>query len=205
MSPIEAHADTAVLATEADLDALATMLARAFHRDGLTKWICPDEQRRAEILPDFFQIFLEVSLGYDSVYTNTSRDTALLFLPPGAWHEVERGGVALSQRFAQILAADEMERMATISGLQAVHHPMGRPHYYISFGGVDPDHQRHGAISVLGDALLKRADDEEMATYTEASSAGGTFAALRWGFVEVGVRIDIPDGPSLRPMWREPR
>ncbi|MEV4315387.1 hypothetical protein [Actinocrispum sp. NPDC049592] len=204
MSPIEAHADTAVLATPADVDALAHMLAQAFQNDALTKWITPDEQRRERILPDFFRVFLEISLGYDAVYTNAQRDAALLFLPPGAWHEVERRGVELSQRFAAILG-DEVEKMATISGLQAVHHPMGRAHYYVSFAGVDPQHQRHGAMSVLVDALLGRADAEEMACYTEASSAGGTWAALRNGFVEVGVRIDIPGGPTLRPMWREPR
>jgi GNAT superfamily N-acetyltransferase len=204
VSPIEAHAETAVLATSADLDVLADLLARAFHKDALTTWITPDDDRRAEILPGFFRIFLEISLEYDGIYTNRRRDAVLLFLPPGAWHEVENRGVALSQRFAAILG-DEVEMMAMISGLQAVHHPMGRPHYYISFGAVDPDRQRHGAMTALGDALLARADAEGMAMYTETSSAGGTLAALRMGFQEVGVRIEIPNGPTLRPMWREPR
>jgi GNAT superfamily N-acetyltransferase len=204
LSPIEAHADTAVLARPADIDTLAEMLAKAFHNDALTRWITPDDDRRAQILPEFFRVFLEISVGYEAVYTNSRLDAALLFLPPGAWHEVEGRGVELSQRFAAILG-DEVEMMATISGLQALHHPMGRAHYYVSFAGVDPDHQRHGAMSVLVDALLARADAEQMACYTEASSAGGTWAALRNGFVEVGVKIAIPGGPTLRPMWREPR
>jgi GNAT superfamily N-acetyltransferase len=205
VSPIEAHADTAVLATAADLDVLAELLAKAFHKDALTKWITPDDDRRAAVLPGFFRLYLEISLQYDGVYTNARRDAALLFLPPGAWHEVERGGVALAQRFAEILGEQEMEMMATISGLQAVHHPMGRPHYYVSFAGVDPENQRHGAMAVLADTLIARADAEGVAMYTEASSAGGTWAALRLGFQEVGVTIAIPGGPTLRPMWREPR
>ncbi|MBP2324348.1 ribosomal protein S18 acetylase RimI-like enzyme [Kibdelosporangium banguiense] len=208
MSPIEAadrqDADEAILATRADTEILAGMLAEAFHNDALTRWITPDENRRRNQLPDFFRVFLEISLRYDAVYTNASKDAALLFLPPGGWEETEKRGVELSQRFAEILG-DDVEAMATISGLQAVHHPTGRLHYYVSFAGVDPNNQRRGAMSTLLQALIDRADAEGFACYTEASSAGGTFAARRAGFVEIGHKIEIPDGPTLRPMWREPR
>lgn len=205
MSSIEApNADAALLATRADLDRLSQLLADAFHNDALTRWITPDEARRAVILPEFFRIFLEMSLDYNAVYTNAGRDAALLFLPPGAWEEVERRGVELSQRFAEILG-DEVEMMATITGLQAVHHPHGNPHYYVSFAGVDPANQRHGVMGVLLGALVARADADGFPMYTEASSAGGTVAARRAGFVEIGVKIEIPNGPTLRPMWREPR
>ncbi|MET0233768.1 MAG: GNAT family N-acetyltransferase [Kibdelosporangium sp.] len=209
MSPIEAPADRqladeAILATRADTDVLAQMLADAFHNDALTRWITPDEERRRRILPDFFRIHLDISLRYDSVYTNAGRDAALLFLPPGAWEETEQRGVELAQQFAAVLGED-VDAMATISGLQTMQHPTGRPHFYVSFAGVDPSHQRHGAMSTLVDALLKRADAENFAAYAEASSAGGTVAARRSGFVECGQKIEIPGGPTLRPMWREPR
>lgn len=208
MSPIEAadrqDADEAILATRADRDLLAGMLADAFHNDALTRWITPDEDRRRAQLPDFFGVFLDISLRYDAVYTNTGKDAALLFLPPGGWEETEKRGVELAQRFAEILG-DDVEAMATISGLQAVHHPTGRAHYYLSFAGVDPHNQRRGAMSVLLKALMDRVDAEGFAAYTEASSAGGAFAARRAGFNEVGQKIAIPDGPTLRPMWREPQ
>jgi hypothetical protein len=209
LSPIEApadrqDADEAILATRADTDILATMLAEAFHNDALTRWITPDEDRRRAQLPHFFRLFLEISLHYDAVYTNASRDAALLFLPPGGWEETEKRGVELSQRFAEILG-DDVEAMATISGLQAIHHQTGRAHYYVSFGGVSPRNQRRGAMTTLLQALMDRADAEGYGTYTEASSAGGAFAARRAGFSEIGMKIAIPNGPTLRPMWREPR
>jgi hypothetical protein len=209
LSPIEApadrqDADEAILATRADTDILATMLADAFHNDALTRWITPDEDRRRAQLPDFFRVFLDISLRYDAVYTNASRDAALLFLPPGGWEETEKRGVELSQRFEEILG-DDVEAMATISGLQAIHHPTGRAHYYVSFGGVNPHNQRRGAMTTLLKALIDRADVEGFGSYTEASSAGGAFAARRAGFSEIGHKIAIPNGPTLRPMWREPR
>jgi ribosomal protein S18 acetylase RimI-like enzyme len=208
LPPIEVSAGQdagqVVVATYADLDTLADMLARAFQNDALTRWITPDPERRAGLLPGFFRIFLDISLRYDSVYTNPARDAALLFLPPGAWEETDKRGVELSQQFADVLGED-VDAMATISGLQAVHHPTGRPHYYVSFAGVDPLNQRRGVMSVLLDALLRRADAEGVAAFTEASSAGGGIAARRAGFIEVGYKIAIPDGPTLRPMWREPR
>lgn len=194
----------AQLATAADTEVLAKMLADAFHEDAMTRWITPDEARRATILPAFFREFLDISLRYNSVYTNSARDAALLFLPPGAWEETETRGEELAARFTEILGPDA-ERMATISGLQTIHHPTGRPHYYLSFAGVSPSSQRHGAMSVLYDTLMARIDADRAAAYAEASSSGGLAVSRRYGFLPVGTTIEIPDGPTLQPMWREPQ
>jgi hypothetical protein len=205
LSSIEApNADSALPATRADTETLANMLAAAFQNDALAQWIIPDDDRRAKILPEFFRVSIETSLEYNAVYTNSSRDAALLFLPPGAWEEVELRGVELSQRLAEILG-DDVERFATINGLQTIHHPTGRTHYYITYAGVDPANQRHGAMAALLNSLVARADADGVPMYTEASSSGGLLAAQRAGFVKVGQTLVIPDGPTLQPMWREPR
>ncbi|MBE1464188.1 hypothetical protein [Kibdelosporangium phytohabitans] len=194
----------AILASSADAEILAKMLADAFHGDPLTRWITPDDDRRATVLPAFFREHLDISLRYLGVYTNADRDAALLFLPPGAWEETETRAAELARRFTEILGPDA-EAMATISGLQTIHHPTGRPHYYVAFAGVSPSNQRHGTMSALFDNLIARIDSERVAAYLETSSAGGSAVARRYGFLPVGTAIEIPDGPTLQPMWREPQ
>ena len=87
---------------------------------------------------------------------------------------------------------------------QAERHPSER-HYYVSFIGVDPRAQRRATGTVLVDALVANADREGVPIYSETSSTGGAGLARRYGFAPLGADIDLPAGPSLRPMWRVPR
>jgi glutamate/tyrosine decarboxylase-like PLP-dependent enzyme len=192
------------LATGADRGALTDVLTRAFFADPLAVWAFPDPARRVEILPEFFRAHLDLSLDYAGVLTNPERDAALLFLPPGAWAKVEARDAELTERFTE-LAGEYREALLTIMRRQAERHPVGEPHYYLSFGGVDPDSQRRGAMSSLLETVLDLADEEGVPIYTETSSPGGTAAARRGGFVPLGAEIALPSGPSLRPMWRVPR
>ena len=194
---------TAVRTTDADTDRLVELLTRSFHDDPLTVWAFPDPGRRGAILPEFFRAHVDLSLDYDGVYTTPERDAVLLFLPPGAWEKVAARDAELTELFADI-AGEYREALLTIMERQARCHPGGR-HYYVSFVGVDPDAQRRGTGAVLSDALVERADQEGVAVYTETSSAGGAGLTQRYGFAPLGADIVLPDGPSLRPMWRVPR
>lgn len=195
---------TPCLATRSDLDTLATLLAQAFHDDPLTVWAFPDAGRRAWLLPDFFRVFLDISLDHDGVYTTADRDAALLFLSPSGWAAMQAGQRELEWQFAEILG-DYAEALLTIVRMQAEHHPEGRPHYYVTFAGVSPQAQRRGAMSTLVSRLAARADREGLGIYTEVSSPGGEASFRRLGAFTFGTDIVLPGGPALRPMWREPR
>ncbi|MFD8967616.1 GNAT family N-acetyltransferase [Streptomyces sp. NPDC059568] len=188
-----------------DTDELAALLAAAFHDDPLTRWIIPDDRTRAELLPGLFRIFVDVSHDYDGVALSPCGDAVMLFLPPGASKEVDARGDELEQRFADALG-EYAGALGTIVGLQAERHPAGPPHYYASFGAVRPARQRNGLLSVLLQELIDRADREGHPAYAEASSPGGEALCLRQGFVPLGGDITLPNGgPSLRPLWRDPR
>ncbi|WP_251056771.1 hypothetical protein [Streptomyces sp. ISL-94] len=180
---------------------LSALLATSFHEDALTRWMIPDERLRAELLPGFFRVFVELSAAHDGVLTTPDGDAVLLFLPPGA----EPDEAALDAAFAAALG-EHADAMRAIAALQEERHPHGPPHYYVSFGAVRPGRQQGGLISGLLGRLLARADAEGVGLYTEASSPGGEAASRRAGFERLGGDIALPDGgPVLRPMWREPR
>ncbi|MFG2877417.1 hypothetical protein ACGFYU_20895 [Streptomyces sp. NPDC048337] len=180
---------------------LSSLLATAFHEDALTRWMIPDEKLRAELLPGFFRVFVELSAAHGGVLSTPDGDAVLLFLPPGA----EPDGAALDAAFAAALG-EYADALRTIAGLQEERHPHGPPHYYVSFGAVRPGRQQGGLISGLLGELLARADAEGVGMYAEASSPGGEAASRRAGFELLGEDIVLPgDGPTLRPMWRNPR
>ncbi|MFB6614048.1 hypothetical protein ACIGFK_36670 [Streptomyces sp. NPDC085524] len=180
---------------------LSALLATTFHEDALTRWMIPDERLRAELLPGFFRVFVELSASYDAVLTTPDGDAVLLFLPPGA----EPDDAALDAAFAEALG-EHTDALRTISRLQEQHHPHDPPHYYVSFGAVRPGRQQGGLMTGLLGEVISRADTEHVPVYAEASSPGGEAACRRLGFERLGDDITLPsNGPALRPMWRNPR
>ncbi|WP_442816675.1 pyridoxal phosphate-dependent decarboxylase family protein [Streptomyces sp. NBC_01304] len=205
LSQVPATSGAVRPASPADAEELVALLAAAFFDDPLTRWITPDDRRRAEVLPGFFRVFLDLSLEHDGVLTTPDRSAVLLFLPPGAWEQVEARGDELERRFREVLG-DEAQALATITALQAQRHPVDRPHYYASFGAVRADVRKSGLMSELIGEMVARADVAGCGTYAEASSPGGAASCLRFGFEYAGDDIVLPDdGPRLRPLWREPQ
>ncbi|MEU3064069.1 hypothetical protein AB0P12_22605 [Streptomyces subrutilus] len=180
---------------------LSSLLASSFHEDALTRWMIPDDRLRAELLPGFFRVFVELSAAYDGVLTSPDGEAVLLFLPPGA----EPDGLALDAAFTEALGG-YAGALRTIAELQATARPVDRPHYYVSFGAVRPGRQQGGLMSGLLGEVGARADAAGVGSYGEASSPGGEAVTRRSGFVPLGPDLVLPgNGPSLRPMWRDAR
>ncbi|CRK62119.1 GCN5-related N-acetyltransferase [Alloactinosynnema sp. L-07] len=194
------------LATAADEAALITLLSASFQEDPLTKWILPDPVARRAALPGFFEVFVELALTHGGILLGGDFETALLFTSPVATEFADERAEEIQWRLsAAVGGGGAASMLLTILGMQASHHPTDRAHYYISFAGVRPDRQRRGILTGMIAPLLHLADRQGYPIYTEASSAGGAAAALRFGFTPIGSVITLPNGPALRPLWRDPR
>jgi GNAT superfamily N-acetyltransferase len=97
------------------------------------------------------------------------------------------------------------ERVELIGRLTAAIHPYGRAHEYLWMIGVAPERQGEGLGTVLIESVLDRCDREGLPAYLEASSARSRRLYERLGFEFTGTVLDLPDGPPMWPMWREPR
>lgn len=53
--------------------------------------------------------------------------------------------------------------------------------------------------------VLERCDREGTPAYLEASSARSRGLYERLGFTFTGRAVDLPEGPPMWPMWREPQ
>jgi len=187
-------------ARPADFGPLAEVLARAFYDDPVTAWFYPNAARRMRHSRRFFAIRLRQLAEHGLIYTTSDRTGAALWAPPGHWRETLRQSlmqlpmlpVLLPRIVRSTHAVREIER----------HHPV-EPHYYLSVVGTDPELQGEGVGSALLAPVLQRCDETGAAAYLECSKEGNVSFYARHGFA-VTRRIELPEGPPLWLMRREP-
>ncbi|RBL82809.1 GNAT family N-acetyltransferase, partial [Streptomyces cavourensis] len=68
-----------------------------------------------------------------------------------------------------------------------------------------PRRQGEGIGAGLIRAELDRCDRDGVPAYLEASSARSRTLYERLGFHFLGTAVDLPDGPRMWPMWRDPQ
>ena len=183
-----------------DFRPLAAMLARAFYDDPVTSWFYPNARRRMAHATRFFGIRLRQLADQELMFTTDDCAGAALWTQPGRWREDLRQSLMLLPMLPVLLprirrstrAVREIERR----------HPVV-PHYYLSVLGTDPKQQGGGVGSALLTPVLHRCDAEGVAAYLECSKEGTVDFYVRHGF-DVTDRVELPDGPSLWFMWREP-
>ena len=188
-------------ATDEEAGDLANVLALALFDDPPTLWAFPDAKRRREILPTFSHVFVEASLRQREAYTVEDLSAVCLWFPPG-WDMSEDEAAAFESAIRTAAAEYAESGPLTIYGLLGRHHPT-EPHFYLAFAGTLPDHQGRGIGSTLIKRVLDRCDDAHIPAYLEASADRNRQLYERLGF-ETQARIDLPEGPPMWAMWREP-
>jgi GNAT superfamily N-acetyltransferase len=185
------------LARPDDFQPLAEMLARAFYDDPVTSWFYPDDARRMKHARRFFAIRQRQLARQRLIYTTPERSGAALWAGPGRWREDLRESLMLPVLLPRIVrsthAVREIERR----------HPV-QPHYYLSVLGTEPQQQGGGIGSALLGPVLRRCDSDRVGAYLESSKESNVDFYARHGFA-VTERIELPEGPPLWLMWREPR
>lgn len=198
--------DQIVQAQPRDANALSVVIAKAFHNLPPSTWLIPDSDARARLFPGYFRLFpIHEAIARGHVYTTTGRNAVALWLPPTPSDE------PVPTDYEAKLAASTgtwAERFRTFDELLAKHHPHDIDHDHLAILAVHPDHQNQG----LGSALLAAhharldAEDPPRAAYLEASDASTRQLYLRHGYIlRPNAPIQLPDGPQMWPMWREPR
>ena len=186
-----------------DLPDATEVLTRAFSTDEVFTWVFPDEAKR----PGQVRIWMEMA-----ARLSHQRGHAYVTDPPGgvtAWSppDVEFFDDATLGLIGTLIgAADPARAEITLTSLAEVgaHHPE-EAHFYLHAIGVDPDAQGQGLGSVLLGQMTAVCDAQGLPAYLESSSARNRTLYERHGF-EVTAELEMPmDGPTVRPMWREPR
>jgi GNAT superfamily N-acetyltransferase len=188
-------------ARSADVDKLAITLTHAFDDDPLTMWLFPRDEVRRRRLPRFFRSLLRASLPFGEVYTAGDDRCAAIWNPPGTFPLGWRTDAKLGLITTSLVGL----RITTCAqGLLyfASHHPKER-HWYLQMIGTDPEHQGQGLGSAILAPVLDRCDRDGERIYLESSKKRNIPFYERHGFV-VTNEIQVPHGPVVWAMWRDP-
>ncbi|MEU6226029.1 GNAT family N-acetyltransferase [Streptomyces sp. NPDC047042] len=192
-------------ADEGDRELVVQLLDGAFQDDPVSGWVFPDQAQRRVTHPKLMAAFLDIVLAEGRVdLTEDGLACALWLSVPADAHpeDAEQDDGAAQLREA---VEPDNERVELIGRLTAGIHPAGRAHEYLWLIAVAPDAQGRGLGTALVRQVLDRCDREGVAAYLEASNARSRKLYERLGFDLLDRPLDLPDGPRMWPMWREPQ
>jgi len=191
------------VADRGDTGPIAASLARAFFDDPVMEYLVPEEATRLGRVADFFEVAFAVQhMPHGACYTDTDRAGAAMWDPPGHWRmgvgEILRGSVKLVGCFRSRVP----RALRVLSAIER-RHPHN-DHWYLAVLGTDPVHQGKGIGSSLLAPVLEGCDRDGVGAYLESSKRSNIAFYRRHGF-EVTGEIALPGGPTVWPMWRDPR
>ncbi|MFD5051738.1 GNAT family N-acetyltransferase [Streptomyces tendae] len=189
-------------AGEDDRDLVVRLLDEAFQDDPVSSWVFPGEEYRRRTHHRLMAAFADAVFADGRVDLTEDGAACALWLPVPADEQTAAEDVPAQIREA---VDPENERVELIARLTDGIHPTGRAHEYLWMIGVVPGRQGEGLGTALIESVLDRCDREGLPAYLEASSARGKVLYERLGFEFTGRTLDLPDGPRMWPMWREPR
>ncbi|RPF36159.1 GNAT family N-acetyltransferase [Streptomyces sp. TLI_185] len=198
-------------ADEGDQELVVRLLDEAFQDDPVSGWVFPGDEYRRTTHHRLMAAFTGIVLAEGRIDVTEDGSACALWLSvPAEEHDAGQHDAeedAADDGPARLRAAVDPgnERIELIGRLTAEIHPAGRAHEYLWMIGVTPEHQGEGIGSALVQHVLDRCDREGLPAYLEASSARSRGLYERLGFELTGRPLDLPNGPQMWPMWREPR
>lgn len=190
-------------AGEGDRGLVVRLLDEAFQDDPVSGWVFPGEDHRRTTHHRLMAAFTDIVLAEGRIDLVEDGTGCALWLSVPAAEPADAAGDEAVRLREQ--ADPDNERVELIARLMAEVHPAGRAHAYLWMVGVTPGHQGRGLGTALIRRALDRCDREGLPAYLEASSLRSIGLYERLGFAATGRTLDLPDGPRMWPMWREPR
>jgi GNAT superfamily N-acetyltransferase len=191
-----------VRAGHRDIEVLGQLIADALHDDAVSKWLLPSPGIRRRIFPAYFALLVQRAITGGLAYTTLGRDAVALWLPGGQHPAPPPGGYP--DQLAEI-TGPWTGQFRVFDTILDQHHPAGRAHHHLAILAVRPDQQGRGTGTALLTAHHARLDQHAMPAYLEASSTRTRDLYKRHGYQpRPDSPIQLPDGPPMWPMWREP-
>ncbi|NBE55960.1 GNAT family N-acetyltransferase, partial [Streptomyces boluensis] len=184
-----------------DRERVARLLDEAFQQDPVSSWVFPDAEHRRQVHGVFMGVFLDVALseGWVDITEDGAAAALWLHVPAG-----EPEGEDDTPARMREIADPENERAELVGRLTGAVHPHDREHAYLLLIAARPGRQGEGLGTALINSVLERCDHARVPAYLEASSERSRGLYERLGFEFMGEAVQLPDGPRMFPMWREP-
>ena len=194
---------TARAAVAADVEPGSETLARAFADDPLMCFLLRDEASRPAKMPKLFKLLFKLGLPYGRCDVTSDYGAVALWRPPGKWEIPYWQYITNGAAFLDIFGFAGARQVTFVMDIIEKRHPH-EPHFYLQAIGTDPDKQGKGYGGVVMRRQLAEADAASMPAYLESSKDKNIPIYQSFGF-EVTGEINLPNGPTMWPMWRKAR
>lgn len=186
-----------------DLDAVVATLSTSFASDPVIEWaIPPSVPSRREILDAFFEITTRQLLNGGGMVAATPEYDGVV-----VWSGTDAASDAENERVLGELVDRCGPCGPTVRLLMETldaHHPVDLPpHVHCLYAAVRPESRGSGAREMIIGAFRELRIARGLGVYAEASSRRSLRLWERLGSRQTGSVIDLPDGPSLYPIFRE--
>lgn len=180
---------------------IATMLARAFEDDALSRWIYRDHPARLRWVRADFRLRLAQHAADGLIHTTTDLSGAAIWAAPGHWKGHPTGQLRAAGAIPRVIR--NHQRIGAMQRELDRRHPEV-PHLYLALLGVARDRRRRGLATALLGPGLGEADRRGLPAYVEAGSEEAAAFYAHLGFATHG-EVRLPGAPVVFLMWREPR
>src|SRR3954471_21709197 len=186
-----------------DLASVTDALVSAFHDDPVMLYIFDKPGGRAKKQRALFMSEAKRSLKKGALHTTADGPAkgGAIWMAPGQW---KTGGLELLGQLPLMfsLGTASPRALALLSQIEKT--PPADPRWSLAIRGTATEHQGKGVGSALIEPVLTKCDTEGIPAYLESSKDSNIPFYKRHGF-EVTGEITMKDGPTLWPMWRDPR
>ncbi len=180
---------------------VADVASRGFFDDPVMSWVFPDDARRAEQLRVSFGTLARRFLARTGRIDLLDETCVSMWLPPDPPPPPEEEPPPPSSW--HLFSAEIAARFTALGQVMEAVHP-AEPHWYLGVVATVPDEQGRGLGARILAPVLELCDRDGVPSYLESSNARNLPFYFRHGYVQTG-EIVVPDGPTLFPMWREPK
>jgi GNAT superfamily N-acetyltransferase len=186
---------------------MSVALARAFADDPIFNFLfegMSDVESRAAL---FFRLLAPIQIAHQTAFVPEGDVVgASLWDPPGKWRMPISSQLKMAPSLLfRVFGARSFSHLRDYARVEKLHAEHTEPHYYLAVLGTEPDQQGKGIGSALMQPILDQCDIEGLGAYLESSKEKNIPFYARHGFEVVSEHSFHVGGPSLWPMWREPR
>ena len=194
---------------EREIDAAATMMARAFFDYPMWQWVLPDEEHRRRALPVSARASIIWGQILDHIYVTGDPAHGLAIWAPSGMADVDVDPDGTKTGWDDVVAAVGPDGIRKFELMVEVQRPFRDKHippggWYLPWLGVDPDAQRTGAGTALLNDMFARLDPQGIATFLETEKAANVPYYERHGYKVVHEGVLPEDGPGFWCMLRTP-
>lgn len=186
-----------------DLGLAADTLTDGFRDDPVITWIFEDLDEPDEAMRRWWGLHVDPAPVGSLILVDADHRCAAVWHEPHTGDETRGDGHGLAKllvgEIGEKRAHEKLGALATVGEA----HPHEPPHWYLAAVATRRQHQGTGCAPLVIDPVLARCDADGLPAYLESSNPRNVGFYERLGFVVTG-EIQVPGGPVLIPMWREP-